>query len=475
MRVRASNRFCHGERSRTTPSRARGACEGAGDWAIYVGTCGYAYKDWIGPFYPGTIRQSEMLSYYANCFSAVEIDASYYGVLQGATVERMIANTPSIFRFCFKVPQTVTHRPDVTARVHDDAHAFVESVMPVVQAGKFGCALVQFPNSFRPAESGETYVSRVVEALRPVRMVLEFRNREWQTPRTQELLCGLDVGWCNVDMPQYESLLTPGSDVTCGVGYVRFHGRNAAQWWTGNSTTRYDYDYRLDELLPWTGRIADIRARRKRRTHFSTTTLGETLRGTPRRFWICCGNGTAKRLRPRCRRFVRRGRRKAHCSMRDLRRDPLEINYAAVVTAGGRVDGEFARTIGTQVKALAPARGNTLLGAAITALRENGVQRIAVVGGTEVRRACASDVERIIEESEDGAENVRRALRAWNGAQTLLYLTSDMPYITGEALREFLSRVPDATLALPLSEWNYFEQRFPRRLRSALRWAARKW
>ena len=226
---------------------------------IYVGTCGYAYKDWLGPFYPATTRQGEMLPYYANCFQAVEIDASYYGVPAPATIARMNANTPPEFRFCFKAPQTVTHPPDITVkRVHDDAAAFVESVAPIVEAGKFGTALIQFPNQFKPTESGEAYLRRVVEALRPLRMVAEFRNREWQTPRTHEMLCELDVGWCNVDMPSYETLLTPGSDVTCAIGYVRFHGRNAAQWWTGDNTTRYDYDYKPEELVPWTDRVAEI-------------------------------------------------------------------------------------------------------------------------------------------------------------------------------------------------------------------------
>lgn len=200
-----------------------------------------------------------MLQFYASCFRAVEIDASYYGVLQRATVARMNANTPANFRFCFKAPQTVTHPPDpAVKRVHDDAAAFVESVMPIVEARKFGCALIQFPNSFKPTETGEGYLRLVVEALRPLRLVAEFRNREWQTPRTHELLCDLDVGWCNVDMPRYDSLLLPSSDATCAVGYVRFHGRNAAQWWTGDNTTRYNYNYSTEELVPWSDRVAEI-------------------------------------------------------------------------------------------------------------------------------------------------------------------------------------------------------------------------
>jgi CTP:molybdopterin cytidylyltransferase MocA len=137
------------------------------------------------------------------------------------------------------------------------------------------------------------------------------------------------------------------------------------------------------------------------------------------------------------------------------------VTYNAVVTAGGRVGGAFAQTIGTQVKALAPFAGSTLLHRTIAALREAGVERIAVVGGEEVRAACAAQVEQIVAESEDGAENLRRALYAWDGDSPLLYATSDMPFVTGAAIREFLNATPSDTLALPLTEWRDFERRFP--------------
>jgi len=226
---------------------------------IYVGTCGYAYKDWVGPFYPGKSRQSEMLPYYARCFSAVEVDASYYGVLDAETIARMNARTPRDFRFCFKVPATVTHPTDAgSAAVHPDAEAFVRALSEVAREGKLGCALLQFPNSFKPTDTSHHYLHRAIEALRPLPLVAEFRNREWQIPATHELLAELGVGWCNVDQPRYESLLRPSSDVTGSIGYVRFHGRNAAQWWTGDNTTRYDYNYAREELEPWTNRVAEI-------------------------------------------------------------------------------------------------------------------------------------------------------------------------------------------------------------------------
>ncbi len=137
------------------------------------------------------------------------------------------------------------------------------------------------------------------------------------------------------------------------------------------------------------------------------------------------------------------------------------MEFAAVITAGGRVDGEFARVIGTDVKALAPFRESTLLQRTITAVRDAGIRRIAVVGGTQVRAACGGMVESILDEGADGSQNILLALRAWNDRYPLLYLTSDMPYVADGPLRAFVDAVPEDTLALPLSEWNDFTQRFP--------------
>src|SRR6185312_4267268 len=50
----------------------------------------------------------------------------------------------------------------------------------------------------------------------------------------------------------------PSTDVTSNVAYVRFHGRNAKQWWTGDNASRYDYEYTAEELKPWADRLVDM-------------------------------------------------------------------------------------------------------------------------------------------------------------------------------------------------------------------------
>ncbi len=98
----------------------------------------------------------------------------------------------------------------------------------------------------------------------------------------------------------------------------------------------------------------------------------------------------------------------------------------------------------------------------IFAIRTAGATRIAVVGGEQVRRACATDVDCVIEESVSGSENLRKALHAWpSDGERLLYATSDLPYVTAPAIEDFLSRTSPRALAIPLTDSADFERRFP--------------
>ncbi|MEO9171116.1 MAG: DUF72 domain-containing protein [Candidatus Baltobacteraceae bacterium] len=227
---------------------------------IYVGTCGYAYKDWVGPFYPPRIRANEMLPYYARQFSAVEIDSSYYGIPKPETIASMNARSPERFRFSFKAPQTVTHAPVTSMRVHPDGTALRAVLEPLRASGKLACILAQFLNGFKPEAHNREYLRRVVEVFEGVPVVVEFRRRDWQRPETLALLREVNAGFVNVDLPRLEGLPVSSSDTTGSIGYVRLHGRNAAQWWTGDNVTRYEYSYAEDELAPWSDRVAEIEA-----------------------------------------------------------------------------------------------------------------------------------------------------------------------------------------------------------------------
>ncbi len=210
--------------------------------------------------YPPGTTTGEMLERYARRFATVEIDATYYRVPGIATFASMARRTPDGFRFTAKLPSSATHLPDVSAGVHDDVRRLRRSLEPLIEAGKFACVLMQFPNAFHPNDATRAYLARLRESLNDLALVAEFRHRDWQSDETLGLLRQLDIGFVNVDQPHFKTLMHASSDATSRIGYLRFHGRNAATWWRGTNETRYDYLYEPAELEPWVDRIADLAA-----------------------------------------------------------------------------------------------------------------------------------------------------------------------------------------------------------------------
>jgi len=229
---------------------------------LYVGTCGFSYRDWIGRFYPADIAASGMLEYYARHFPAVEIDSTYYAVPKPELLAGMARRTPAGFRFTVKAPGSITHVPADARPPAKDVGDFRACLEPLQAKNKLAAVLAQFPNGFRPGSAARRRLEELREWWPDLPLIAEFRNREWQDAATLRALHRLHIGWCNVDQPRFHSLLRPGADVTSNIGYVRFHGRNYASWWKQQrgAHERYSYLYTPDELAPWTDRIAEVAA-----------------------------------------------------------------------------------------------------------------------------------------------------------------------------------------------------------------------
>ena len=76
---------------------------------IHIGTSGWSYKDWVGPFYPEGAKSTDYLRLYSRRFNTVEIDSTFYGIPRPATVEKWKESTPEEFVFSPKVPSEITH------------------------------------------------------------------------------------------------------------------------------------------------------------------------------------------------------------------------------------------------------------------------------------------------------------------------------------------------------------------------------
>lgn len=233
---------------------------------ILIGTAGYSYEDWRGVFYPEDIDKKDLLSFYAREFSFTEVNSTFYKMPNRFMLYHMQEKTPEHFQFVIKAYRGMTHKREDNEQHFTD---FKEALKPLIEAGKLGCVLAQFPTSFRNRDENRDYLKDFRERMDQIPMVIEFRHEEWINERIFELLEEEDLGYVCVDEPQFKTLVPPIVRATSRIGYVRFHGRNYKKWWHHKEThERYDYLYTEKELKDWVPDILKL-ARRTDKTFVS--------------------------------------------------------------------------------------------------------------------------------------------------------------------------------------------------------------
>ena len=113
----------------------------------HLGTMGFGYKQWVGPFYPAGMTPSRFLSHYSSLFSAVEIDSTFYGTPAVTTVQRWAAVTPPHFKFAIKTPRSITH-DTIFRNPQSEMLAFLDVIRHL--KGKCEVILLQFPPRTHP-------------------------------------------------------------------------------------------------------------------------------------------------------------------------------------------------------------------------------------------------------------------------------------------------------------------------------------
>ena len=223
---------------------------------ILIGTSGYSYDDWIGPVYPPGTSKGEFLRAYSARFPLVELNFSYYRQPDERVLLRMVEDTGQGFQFSIKAHKSLTHT--VAEDWRTEAKIYRDGIRPLVGANKLAAVLLQFPYSFHYTKENRIYLGNLCSELRELPLVLEFRNGGWQNNGVYEEMRGRNLGFAVADYPDLRNLPKGEPIVTSDIGYIRFHGRNAENWWSGNNASRYDYLYEGSELDEWIDRIASM-------------------------------------------------------------------------------------------------------------------------------------------------------------------------------------------------------------------------
>jgi uncharacterized protein YecE (DUF72 family) len=179
---------------------------------IWIGTSGYNYPEWKGTFYPQTLPAAKMLPYYAERFSTVEINYTFYRTPTEKIVEGWSQATPAQFRLTLKAPKRITH--DARLRdCGDRVHQFLDTAATL--GPKLGALLFQLPpNLKKDLPLLEAFLAEF-----PPRLcaAFEFRHVSWFDDEIFEALRRRNVALCTADS---EKLSAP-VELTADYAYFR--------------------------------------------------------------------------------------------------------------------------------------------------------------------------------------------------------------------------------------------------------------
>jgi uncharacterized protein YecE (DUF72 family) len=231
---------------------------------IRYGPAGWEYDDWSGIVYPRPApRGFDRLTFLASYFTTVEVNATFYRPFAADVARRWCERVEGAprFRFTAKLWRRLTHERKTAYGAKEVAQARA-AVDAMVEAGKLGAVLLQFPWSFKRTDTNEEWLRGLFRAFAGLPLVLEVRHDSWDAPEVRAELAETGVGIVNVDQPLFHRSIKPAARVTSPTAYVRVHGRNWKDWFREGAgrDARYDYLYSAGELAPWAERIRELEA-----------------------------------------------------------------------------------------------------------------------------------------------------------------------------------------------------------------------
>jgi uncharacterized protein YecE (DUF72 family) len=224
--------------------------------SLFVGVTGWSYPDWNNLVYPARrSKDFSELAFIGKIFNVTEISTTYYHPQStGASKEwlKQAVSNPR-FRFTAKLWQKFMLekvREGGAGYSQPDIEITQRGMRPLLEAGRLGALLVQFPQSFHYHEINRDRVSRLLDAFQEYPLVVETRHDSWNHPEALAMLRQRGVGFANIDQPQLGRALGFTEIVSGRIAYFRFHGRNQAQWLNKDAGVdqRYDYLYSAAEL-----------------------------------------------------------------------------------------------------------------------------------------------------------------------------------------------------------------------------------
>lgn len=196
-------------------------------------------------------------------FDTLEINFTYYQLPPPNTMAGMVKKTSDDFEFVVRSHKEMTHEiweDEQRKRIRDNSpvfEQFKEGLKPLIESGRLGCVLIQFPSFFWPNRDNFNYIKGCQERLAGILLVIEFRNKSWVRDSAFRFLEENGLGFCVVDEPQLPRLMPFVPKSTSSIGYFRLHGRNP-NWFNAPREERYHYLYGKEDLNSFLPHIETI-------------------------------------------------------------------------------------------------------------------------------------------------------------------------------------------------------------------------
>ena len=190
---------------------------------LLIGTSGWVYRSWKGPFYPEDLPSRRYLEFDAGEFSTTEINSSFYHLPRPDTYVNWGRQVPPDFVFAVKASRFLTH----IKRLIDPQEPWQRFLAGAVKLARhLGPILLQFPPGFRKDVPRLSAFLKIAHQSRPPRsrprLVFEFRHESWFSDEVYAVLKRHKAAWCIADGAKY-----PRKDlVTADFAYIRYHGRS---------------------------------------------------------------------------------------------------------------------------------------------------------------------------------------------------------------------------------------------------------
>ena len=211
---------------------------------LHIGTSGWNYKHWLGPFYPEKFPAKNMLAFYGECFDTVEINATHYHLPNFSSFETWRETVPKNFVFAVKASRFTTHMKKLKSPKASTEKFFVR--VKRLRA-KLGPILFQLPPRWKlNVERLETFLSAMP---RSHSYAFEFRDQSWFTDEVYAVLRAHNTALCFYHQMGYDS----PQEVTADFVYVRLHG----------TESKYGGSYPDSALQAWARRIRRWRKQSK--------------------------------------------------------------------------------------------------------------------------------------------------------------------------------------------------------------------